>query len=228
LNNASFNNPHRALDLISLVYSNHKLIHPIGIQRIYLKEYITMVRVKSYRKKIACLESLWDSDVEERLSVVPIVELVSNLHDLKFIYLSCNTPEELKHNLKKVKRKPGYGILYLSFHGHPGEIVVDGSKMQIESLASFMGTGFTNWVVHFGSCETIDTKKSRIYDFIEATGVSTVLGYKMDVDWLEATALDLLLLDWLQHYKDMRSMWKGFKKNYKDHISTTGLRAFHG
>jgi len=99
-----------------------------------------MARVKRYRKKIACLESLWDNDVEKRLSVIPIVELASKLHNLKFTHLTCNTKEELKHNLKKLKRKPGYGILYLSFHGHPGEIVVDGSKMKIESLASFMGT----------------------------------------------------------------------------------------
>ena len=118
--------------------------------------------------------------------------------------------------------------MYLSFHGHPGEIVVDGSKIKIESLASLMGTGFTDWVVHFGSCETIDTEKQRIYDFIEATGVSMVLGYKRDVYWAEATALDFLLLDWLQWYKDMRRMWNRFRKNYKDLISITGLKAFHG
>jgi len=121
-----------------------------------------------------------------------------------------------------------YYILYLSFHGHPGEIVVDGSKMKIESLAFFMGTGFTNWVVHFGTCETIDTAKDRIYDFIEATGVFMVLGYKIDVCWVDATALVFLLLERLQWYKDMRRMWKRFKKNYKDLISITGLRAFHG
>ena len=106
-----------------------------------------MARVKSYRKKIACLESLWDTDVEKRLSVVPIVELVSKLHDLRFTYMTCNTREELKHNLKMLKRKPGYGILYLSFHGHPGEVVVDGTKIKIETLASYMSTGFTDWVI---------------------------------------------------------------------------------
>jgi hypothetical protein len=33
-----------------------------------------------------------------------------------------------------------------------------------------------------------------------------VLGNKTDVYWAEATALDFLLLDWLQWYKDMRNM----------------------
>ena len=91
-----------------------------------------------------------------------------------------------------------------------------------------MGKGFRNWIVHFGGCETINTEEHRIHDFMEATEVSIVLGYKRDVDWTEATALDFLLLDWLQWYKDMRRMWYRFRKNYKDLISITGLRAFHG
>ncbi|MCK5187765.1 MAG: hypothetical protein KAR43_11610 [Deltaproteobacteria bacterium] len=142
--------------------------------------------------------------------------------------MTCNTREELKHNLKKLKRKPGYGILYLSFHGHPSEIILDGHTIKIESLASFMGTGFTDWIIHFGTCETIDTEKNRIVDFIEATGVSMVLGYKTDVYWADAAAMDFLILDYLQWYKDMRRMWNRFKKDYKDLISITGLKAFHG
>lgn len=186
-----------------------------------------MARVKSYTKKIACLESLWDSNVEKRLSAVPIVDLVSNLYDLKFTYMTCNTREELKHNLKKLKRKPGYGILYLSFHGHPGEIIVDGNTLKIETLASYMGAGFTDWIIHFGTCETINTDKDRVHDFIAETGVSMVLGYRIDVYWADAAAMDFLLLERLQRYRDMRRMWMRFKNDYKDLISITGLRAFH-
>ena len=71
-------------------------------------------------------------------------------------------------------------------------------------------------------------EKEKIYNFIEKTGLSMVLGYNKDVDWVNATALDFLLLDWLQWYKDMRKMWVRFRKNYKDLTSITGLRAFHG
>ena len=71
-------------------------------------------------------------------------------------------------------------------------------------------------------------EEERILYFLEATGVSMVLAYKTYVDWVDATALDFLLLDWLQWYKDMRKMWKKFRKNYKDLISITGIKAFHG
>jgi len=55
-----------------------------------------------------------------------------------------------------------------------------------------------------------------------------VLGYRIDVYWADTAALEFLLLDWLQWYKDMRRMWIRFKKDNKDLISITGLKAFHG
>jgi hypothetical protein len=115
--------------------------------------------IDNYKKNIACLESLWDPNIENRLTVVPILELSSKISDLKFIHLTCNTVEELKYNLNILKRRKGYGILYLAFHGCPGEIILGKSSIDIENLAAFMGRGFMNWVVHFGSCETIDIEK---------------------------------------------------------------------
>jgi hypothetical protein len=185
-----------------------------------------MSRVKSYKKKIACLESLWDQDIETRLSVIPILELASKLHDIKFTHLTCNTREELKHNLKKLRKKRGYGILYLAFHGNPGEIILDESTIKIETIASMMGKEFANWIIHFGSCGTVDTEEVRITHFIQRTEVSMVVGYKKDVHWAESAAVDFLLLDWFQRYKDMGKLWKRFSKHYRGLISITGLKAF--
>ena len=186
-----------------------------------------MARVRSYEKHIACLESLWNHDIENRLTVVPILELVTKVDHLKFIYLTCNTSEELHYNLRKLKRKRKYGILYLSFHGRPGEIVLDEKPIDLETLAEQMGRGFTDWVVHFGTCATINVEKQRIIEFINETNVSLVLGYKIDVPWIESAALDILLFDWLQSYKDMRSFWFNFRKRHADLVALTGLTAFH-
>ena len=49
-----------------------------------------------------------------------------------------------------------------------------------------------------------------------------------DSSFHDATALDFILLDWLQWYKDMRKMWGRFRKDYKNLISITGVRAFPG
>ena len=180
---------------------------------------------KQYKKNIICLESLWDQDLEShrRLSMGPILDLVSKLNDVKVIYMSCNTKEELRYNLLKIKRRSGYGILYFAFHGSPGEVQLDEGPLDLETMATFMGRGFVNWVVHFGTCSTIDTERGRIESFLEATRISMLAGYKKDVVWTDSAALDLLFLTWLQRYKNMRALWKKFKRTYSGLISSTGF-----
>ncbi|OLC13982.1 MAG: hypothetical protein AUH29_11445 [Candidatus Rokubacteria bacterium 13_1_40CM_69_27] len=185
-----------------------------------------MGRARSHKKNIACVESLWDGNIESRLSVVPLLELASRVDELKFSYLTCNTEEELKFNLGKLKNRRGYGILYLSCHGRPGELVLDQTAVEIEKLAQYMGEGFANWVVHFGSCATINVPQARISKFIAGTAVSMVVGYKTDVDWIDSAAVDLILFDRLQEYREMHRFWQHFKRRYRDLVAVTGLRAF--
>ena len=54
-----------------------------------------------------------------------------------------------------------------------------------------------------------------------------VMGYKREVDWLDGATPDLLVLNWLQFYKDMGKFWRRFRRVYKDLIAVTGLEMFH-
>ena len=186
-----------------------------------------MARAADHRKNIACLESLWNSDMENRLSVVPILDLVGKINRIRYTYLTCNTREELAHNLPKLGKGSGYRILYLSFHGKPGQVLLDGATTDLEALAGMMGTAFAGWAVHFGSCSTIDVPLRRIRSFMSATRVAIVLGYRKDVNWVATAALDLMLFDWLQYYGDTRRFWNDFRRKHGQLIRQTGLRAFH-
>ena len=186
-----------------------------------------MAGKRDHRTNIACLESLWNSDIENRLSVVPILELVSKVNGISYTYLTCNTREELAYNLVKLGERHGYRMLYLSLHGKPGELILDGGRTDLESLAQMMGTRFARWAVHFGSCSTINVPTERLRRFLAATKVEVLFGYQADVNWIASAALDLLLFDWFQYYRDMRQMWRAFRKDYGALIRSTGLRAFH-
>ena len=186
-----------------------------------------MALTKNYHKNIACLESFWNEDIENRLSVAPILELLSKRNGIKFTLLTCNTKEELEYNLNLLKRRKGYEILYLAFHGKPGRIFLDGTSVDIETLAKFMRKGFNNWVIYFGCCSTLNVKKERISNFMKDTGGTLVIGYDKYIDWLISTALDLLLLDSLQFYKNMRSFWSFLERTYQGIAEITGLKAFH-
>lgn len=187
-----------------------------------------MTRVRRYTKNVACVESLWDSQLENRLSVLPILELTAKINNpLRFIYLTCNTKAELRHNLGLLGRKKSYGILLLAFHGEPGEIQLAEKKyVSLESLAGMMGRRFAGWVVHFASCGTIKADPVRLERFVAQTGVAMVMGYTKKVDWTDSAVTDLLLLRWLQYYKDLRAFTRHVEKNYADLISITGFQCF--
>jgi hypothetical protein len=165
--------------------------------------------------------------VENRLSVQPILELASKKNYIKSVLLTCNTIEELEYNLKIVPHRNGYGILYLAFHGFPGGIILAESKAKLETISDFMGKRFSNWIVYFGSCATLRIEQRRVFDFMENTKVLMTIGYKKRANWMEGSALDLLLLDCLQSYKDMRKFWDRFRRTYKTLVRATGLEAFH-
>jgi len=185
-----------------------------------------MVRAKEYTKHVACLESFWTYDVENRLSVSPILELLGKTNGTRSVILTCNTINELKFNLGIVKRMKGYRILCFAFHGYPGGVRLPDLEIDMETLASFMGKKFRNWIVFFDSCETMKVGKERILDFMSATEVNMVIGYKKEVNWLESAALDLLILNWLQYYKDMRKCWNRFRRAYRDMVKISGLDVY--
>ena len=186
-----------------------------------------MVRAKEYIKHVACLESFWTYDVENRLSVIPILELLGKRNGTRSVLLTCNTIDELKFNLTIVGHMNGFRILHLAFHGYPGGIYLPDLAIDMESLATFMGKGFRNWVVFFDSCRTMNVGKNRILDFISTTEVKMVIGYREKVDWMDGAAIDLLILNWLQFYKDMRKFWKRFRRAYKDLVWISGLNVYH-
>lgn len=186
-----------------------------------------MPRTRQYIKNIACLESLWDARLENRLSMLPVLELTSKICAVKFIFLTCNTKAELRHNLSLLGKKKSYGILLMAFHGEPGHIeLADSASVQLELLAKMMGKRFEGWVVHFASCGTIKTDDERLAKFVASTGVAMVMGYRKSVDWTEGAVMDLLVLRWLQYYKDLGALLKHLEKNYSDLVAITGFKAY--
>ncbi|GAB4212895.1 MAG: hypothetical protein OHK0022_49320 [Roseiflexaceae bacterium] len=188
-----------------------------------------MPRSESYTKHIACLESLWNNDLEERWSVQPILALIANIQDCRLAHLTCNTEPEFAYNLSMLSRRRQDGILYLAFHGAPGEIyLADGTNISLEQLAEYMETRFNGWIIHFGSCSTISVDQERLDQFIKATNVHMMIGYTKDVDWIESSAMDMLIFQALQQYVDLHAFWRSLQKNYPDLIAKTGLNVALG
>jgi hypothetical protein len=161
------------------------------------------------QKTSLCLESLWNEDVENRLTVLPILDVVAKSYYIRSSYLTCNTESELKFNLSALPKEKKYSVLYFAFHGKVGEIkLADGTAVGLPYLAHIMGKSFKNWVVHFGSCSTVGADYDTLEWFVRETGITAVMGYTKPVGWIDAAALDMIVLSSLQDYKDLSAMIK--------------------
>ena len=176
------------------------------------------------KRNIACLESLSDEHRNNRLNVVPLLDVISGIWGVKYNHLTCNTAHELAYNLDLLCQR-NYGILYLAFHGSPGAIYLHGNTpVTLAQLAEMMGDKFGDWIVHFGSCRTVGSSR-QMADFVEQTGVALATGYTKNVDWAESAALELLLFQELQSHQSLKVAWRGVESNYGDLVEITGLQA---
>ena len=94
-------------------------------------------------KHIFCIEGNWDMDLNEKASVRPVLELLEINADVKYIYRDCSTVEELYFLLERwqQKRYSDHKILYLAFHGKPGEILIDHKHtVSLEDLGDALAT----------------------------------------------------------------------------------------
>jgi hypothetical protein len=183
--------------------------------------------LRSHAKNIFCLESLWNGKVEKKLSVMPLLELSEKSSGIKYIHLSCNTISEFKFNLKFLRRKKSYQILYLAFHGSVGSLhFADGTNLNLDDLAEIMQSNFTNLVVHFSSCNTLKAEDKKLSEFVKKTKVKMLSGYTKNVDWNESAALELLFFSALQNYKNISYLNSFFEKNYPDLIKATSFKTF--
>ena len=184
------------------------------------------------KKKILCLEGLWDNNLEQRLSVKPLLEIISKLNGIRFTHCPCNTVSEFQfhlYNFTSSKIASKYSILYLAFHGHSGRIVLsDQEQLNLEDLADLMGQRFQGWSVLLSCCSILCLGEKRMKNFIKQTRVGLVIGYRKAVDWGESVSFEFIILDHLVNYSYLAWMRKRIETRYPDLVAATGLRFYEG
>jgi hypothetical protein len=151
-------------------------------------------------KGIFCLEGLWDTNLKDKSTVRPILELLSESERIPHIHRDCATAAEIGYYVGKWTQAAyrRYPILYFAFHGIPGAIYVGNwEKMSLEQLGALFPRPKKS-VIIFGSCSTVAANRRHLRAFMERTGAIAVCGYKADVHWLRSTAFELMLLSILQ------------------------------
>ena len=151
---------------------------------------------------VFCLEGEWNADLRKRESVLPMLDLLERLGELKAIHRDVATTSELEHYLTTwaQRRYEDYPVLYLATHGDKGLLHWSrGQETTLGELADLLNESAAGCYVYLGSCLTLfDTKGAQ--RFVEKTGVEALMGYRREVDWTEGAALDVILLSWLANH----------------------------
>lgn len=153
-------------------------------------------------KGVFCLEGFWFGDHREKMSVVPVLDLIHRYNKMPFIHHRCATIEEFQFSITRWKNKSfhkRYPLLYLAFHGHPGVVMVGKTRVTLDHLAGLLEDKCEGVVIHFGCCSTLDIDRRLLQSFMEKTRSVAVMGYREEVGWLPSASFEIQLLDSLSN-----------------------------
>lgn len=177
---------------------------------------------KNYRKDIFCLEGDWHKDLRDKSSILAALAFLQQNIGIKYIYKQCGTKENLAYYLNKWKQKKygAYSICYLAFHGQPENIQVGKDYVSLDELADMLEGSCKDKIIHFGSCNTLATNQHNINRFLKKTEALCVCGFKTDIDFVQSSAFDMLLLQLFQEYRDITKVERDINRLYKGLVKT--------
>ena len=160
---------------------------------------------KTSAKGIFCLEGHWESDLRDLTSVEPALRLLREAIDVPSIHRRVGTRPEFEFYLAKwvQKKYRKHPILYLAFHGDPNVIWTPesrqhGNQVKLDDLAALLEGRCEGRIIHLGTCSTLHTHGAHLNRFLHRTQALAVCGYTTYVDWVTATAFDLILFNKMQ------------------------------
>ncbi|HEX6247448.1 MAG TPA: DUF6642 family protein [Nocardioidaceae bacterium] len=178
-------------------------------------------------KGVFCLEGAWERRLDDRCSVLPTLELLERLGLARFIHRDVGTKEELFHYLNKWKQRgySGYEALYFAFHGTKGGIAIGRGTITLDELAEHLEGSAKGRIVYFGACNVM-RDRSAVEAFAHMTKAKAVCGFTKEVDWVESSAFDLLLLDSLLDGKRIDARINTLRRRYPDLTRRLGFETY--
>ena len=176
---------------------------------------------------VFCFEGDWSPDLRTRSSVRPLLELIEQERQVDTIYRHIGTVAELEHYVKvwRQKRYGHYRLGWFAFHGEPGALFIGRKTITLEQLAHAIGrNACAGKVIFFGACSVMAEDSGSIAEFRRFTGAHTVCGFTEDVDWFEAAAFELLLLDAFSYGTQTAAVFKRSARDHKPFMRTLGFR----
>ena len=163
---------------------------------------------------VFCLETIW-FDERSNPSTRSLLELLNALQGIPFVHRDVSTREEMDFCLgrwvgrstpKKDYRLGDLGILYLGFHGSPGEVSLredqshrhDEDEVDLAQIGDSLTHNDNKYdcsgsVIHFASCSVLRAH-AKADEFRKRVGAACVSGYTKNVESTTSWAFELMYL----------------------------------
>ena len=180
---------------------------------------------KARRRGIFCLEGTWSRSLKKQSSVEPILQLLRQWDPVfvRFVHRDVDTGGSLRYYLDKWTKNSyaDYPILYLAFHGEQGTLCIGDQRrrdgqVRLEDLERMLAGKCGKRIIYFAACATVGIHGNRLNAFLRKTGALAVCGYTADVDWLVATAFELLVFAAMQENALSKSGARAMKRRIYD------------
>ena len=167
--------------------------------------------------KIFCLETEWTQSVHDmkyESQAKPLLEFLNNSSGIGYTFRQIATKADFDYYINHLTRNSykDYTIVYLCFHGNPGEIDFADqghyggeASIELQDFAQENRGIFEGKVVHLGSCSTFKTDEEQILKFKSLSKALMVTGYQKDVEMTESFIFEAWLLNSLYKHPDYRA-----------------------
>jgi hypothetical protein len=150
------------------------------------------------RRGIICIETPWTADLRKPDSVRLLLQFFTSNNGYPLIYRQVGTVEGLRSLIHSIRapRYRSFGLLYIGGHGASGVLKFGSRKVPLRDLATMLGSSWAGRHIVLACCSTLRSARACRH-FMEATKVGSLVGYSKSPDWIEACALELLVMECL-------------------------------
>lgn len=173
-------------------------------------------------KGIICIETDWEvtkKNNRRHMDTESLVRFLHETHQVPYIFRCVATKRELQYYLKQFSKeeyKKKYEIMYLSFHGNPYTIHLEGDNedISLDDLVELGGSVFQNRYVHFSSCKTMFRDENVALQFKNDSKAKLVSGYSKSVNTVTSAIHDISLFDTIIRYSQRPAIIRRMNEVY--------------
>jgi hypothetical protein len=178
---------------------------------------------------VFCLEGDWGDSMESRLSIEPALRLLEAHEMIRLVHRDVATRAELEYYLDRWLRGGlrSYTLAYLGFHGSAQTLQVGDDEISLDELGQLLERRCSGKVLYLGSCGVLEAEDFVLQRFCRQTRARAVAGYTRDVEWVEAAAFELLVVQKLAWSTNMKPAYHWLTCTYPDLTKRLGFRMAH-